>query len=185
MTTTTSHAPVSRLGLNRFGLWLFILSETGLFLALLATRFALVGTDVPAEADQLVALLITSILLLSSGSAYLAEVASSSGDDRMFRRAMLATMILGLIFMVGVGFEWSEAFHAFPPGTPYGSVFFVMTGTHAFHVLTGMMFLWIVYRRARNEPGTDDHWPVEAAVKYWHFVDVVWVFFYPALYLVS
>ena len=154
-----------------------------IFLALLTTRFVLTGTEVPPEADQLIALIITGVLLLSSGSAYVAEVAAGAGDEQLFRRAMLATMILGLVFMIGVGFEWREAFHAFPPGTLFGSVFFVMTGTHAFHVLTGVMFLGIVYRKSRGSV-SDNHWPVEASVKYWHFVDVVWVFFYPALYLI-
>lgn len=183
MTALAEREHRSRLTLNRFGFWLFILSETMIFLALLTTRFYLTGTDVPADADQLIALLITSVLLLSSGSAYLAEVAATSGDGTLFRRAMLATMLLGLAFMVGVGFEWREAFHAFPPGTLYGSVFFVMTGTHAFHVLTGLMFLGIVYRKSAGDLASN-YWPVEASVKYWHFVDVVWVFFYPALYLV-
>lgn len=184
MTVAPHPGTQARLELNRFGMWLFILSETMIFLALLATRFTLVGTDVPAEADQAVALAITSILLLSSGSAYMAEVAARAGDEVLFRRAMLATMLLGLVFMVGVGFEWREAFHAFPPDTPFGSVFFVMTGIHAFHVLTGMLFLFIVYRWARGNLDST-RWPVEASVKYWHFVDVVWVFFYPALYLIS
>jgi cytochrome c oxidase subunit 3 len=184
MTVEVHMEPKARLELNRFGLWLFILSETMIFLALLTARFFLTGTEVPPEADQVIALIITSILLLSSGSAYVAEVAAINGDEALFRRAMLATMILGLVFLVGVGFEWREAFHAFPPGTVYGSAFFVMTGTHAFHVVTGVLFLWIVFTRSKGNLDAN-HWPVEASVKYWHFVDVVWVFFYPALYLIS
>lgn len=182
--TTSDHVVVSKLTLDRFGLWLFILSETGLFVALLAARFYLTGFEVPEEANQVVALTITSILLASSGTAYLAEVASRFGDSALFRKAMMATLLLGLVFLVGVGVEWSEAFHAFPPSTLYGSSFFLMTGMHAFHVLTGMIFLGIVYRMSRGAPASHK-WPVEASVKYWHFVDVVWVFFYPALYLIN
>ena len=77
----------------------------------------------------------------------------------------------------------SEAFHAFPPHTAFGTVFFTMTGMHAFHVITGLAVLAIALRAGRaSHDGAA--WPVEAAVKYWHFVDVVWVFFYPALYLI-
>jgi cytochrome c oxidase subunit 3 len=175
---------VEKLSLDRFGFWLFILSESMIFLALLASRFYLTGFDVPEEANQVVALIITGILLVSSGTAYLAEVASRFGDRRLFQRAMMATLGLGALFLVGVVFEWREAFHAFPPSTLFGSSFFLMTGMHAFHVLTGMIFLGIVYRMSSQAPASHK-WPVEASVKYWHFVDVVWVFFYPALYLVN
>jgi cytochrome c oxidase subunit 3 len=97
---------------------------------------------------------------------------------------MFATIGLGLAFLVGVGFEWREAFRAFPPHTAYGTVFFTMTGMHAFHVVTGLVVLGIVRRMGTSQrpPGP---WPIEAAVKYWHFVDIVWVFFYPALYLIN
>lgn len=182
--TTSEHTVVSKLTLDRFGLWLFILSESGIFVALLASRLYLTGFEVPDEANQVVALLITSILLVSSGTAYLAEVASRHGDEKLFRRAMTLTIALGFVFLIGVGVEWSEAFHAFPPSTLFGSSFFLMTGMHAFHVLTGMIFLGIVYRMSREAPASHK-WPVEASVKYWHFVDVVWVFFYPALYLIN
>jgi cytochrome c oxidase subunit 3 len=61
-----------------------------------------------------------------------------------------------------------------------------MTGFHAFHVLTGVLLLFIVYRNARKGLyNAERHWPVEAAAVYWHFVDVVWMFFYPALYLIG
>jgi cytochrome c oxidase subunit 3 len=61
-----------------------------------------------------------------------------------------------------------------------------MTGLHAFHVISGLVNIAIVYGRVRrNDPTTSDAWPVEASVKYWHFVDVVWIFFYPALYLIG
>ena len=175
-----------RLSLNRLGLWLFILSESMIFLALLTARVFLEGTDVPEEADQTIALVITSVLLLSSGSAYGAEAAAVAGRWRVFSTAMGATLLLGLIFLVGVGFEWAEALHAFPPSSAFGTVFFTMTGMHAFHVVTGLVFLLIIFFQARRGAYDDGNvWPVEAGVKYWHFVDVVWVFFYPALYLVS
>jgi cytochrome c oxidase subunit 3 len=60
----------------------------------------------------------------------------------------------------------------------------MMTGMHAFHVLTGVIFLFVILNNGRRgHYSHEKHWPVEAAAIYWHFVDVVWVFFYPALYL--
>lgn len=180
------HGIHDRLHLARVGLWLFILSESMIFVGLLAVRFYLQGFHVPDEADQAIGLGITAVLLVSSLTAYRAEAAVAAGDQRTFLRNLWATIGLGALFLVGVGFEWREALHAFPPSTGFGTVFFAMTGMHAFHVVTGLAFLAIVWVKARREAfGPHGYWPAEAAVKYWHFVDVVWVFFYPALYLVS
>ena len=179
-----AHAPaVSRLRINRVGLWLFILSESMLFVGILATRFTLLGTDVHEDISQAVGLAITSILLASSYTAFRAEHAARHGDRAGVLRYTALTLLLGLVFVGGVAVEWVEAFHDFPPGTLFGTVFFTMTGIHAFHVITGLIFLAIVYGNARSGRYDTDSWPVEACVKYWHFVDVVWVFFYPALYL--
>jgi cytochrome c oxidase subunit 3 len=57
---------------------------------------------------------------------------------------------------------------------------------HAFHVLTGLIFLGFVYRNSKKELySREKHWQVEAAAIYWHFIDVVWIFYYPALYLIG
>ena len=94
--------------------------------------------------------------------------------------------MLGVLFLAGVGYEWAEAFKHFPPGTGFGTLFFTMTGVHAFHVLTGLIALAAVFWVGRRGQFTSGNsWPVEGAVKYWHFVDVAWVFIYPALYLVN
>src|SRR5687768_6496267 len=100
-----SHA-VDRLTLHRLGLWLFILSESCLFIAFIASRYYLQGLHRPAELNQLLGLGISGVLLLSSLSAYRAEVASEHGDIKTFGRNMLATLALGGIFVLGVGFEW-------------------------------------------------------------------------------
>lgn len=184
MVTITETEHRQQAHINQIGLWLFIGSEAMIFIALLAARFYLQGTHVPDEADQAIAVTITSVLLLSSITAYTAEHAYAQGNARLFVRTTWATIILGLVFLVGVGFEWREAFEAFPPSTGFGTVFFAMTGMHAFHVVTGLVFLGIVLTRGKADPNGDS-WPIEAGVKYWHFVDVVWVFFYPALYLIS
>jgi cytochrome c oxidase subunit 3 len=176
----------NRLAINRIGLWLFILSESFLFIALIGSRFYLQGVQRPDELNQPLGLVISVILLLSSLTAYRGETAAIYGDRKRFRRNILFTIGLGGLFLVGVGIEWSEAFHFFPPSTGFGTVFFTLTGFHAFHVLTGLLALLILLLPGQGERLTrGNYWGVEAMVKYWHFVDVAWVFIYPTLYLVS
>lgn len=187
MTTSTLHSTrFSHLYIKRLGLWLFILSESTIFAALLFTRFYLLGIESSEEMNQTIGLVVTSILLISSLTAYRAESHIAHGERKAFLSNVLATLLLGIVFLVGVGIEWSQAFVHFPPGTLFGTVFFTMTGMHAFHVLTGLILLGLLYLRgSQGAFSADDHWGAEAVVKYWHFVDVVWVFFYPALYLLS
>lgn len=175
-----------RLATNRLGLWLFIISDTFMFAGLYVSRFYLLGTTQRPEVNQVLGLVVTSMLLVSSFFMNRAETAVAHGDQKTFLRGTMATLILGILFLVGVvGFEWQLA--------PYGpdhdvvwSLFYGMTGFHAFHVLTGVIFLIVVYRNGRKGLYTAErHWGVEAAAVYWHFVDVVWIFFYPALYLIG
>lgn len=185
-TATAAHATASRLHIHRLGLWLFIISECFLFGAILTARYYLLGVYRPLELNQPLGLVITAVLLLSSLAAYRAETAVAAGDQRRFLRNILFTLALGGLFLVGVGIEWSEAFEFFPPPTVFGTLFFSMTGLHAFHVISGLLLLAFVYFHGRRgKYGPKDYWPAEGAVKYWHFVDVAWVLIYPTLYLVS
>lgn len=174
-----------RSGNNRLGLWLFIVSDSFVFGGLLVARFFLLGGERP-ELNQFLGLVVTSILLLSSFFMNRAETAMAQGDERTFTRGILATIVLGTIFLIGVvGVEWQVAPFGPADGT-VGGVFYMMTGMHALHVLSGVIFLLIVYRNARKGLYTPErHFAVEAAAVYWHFVDVVWIFFYPALYLIG
>ncbi|GBD11946.1 Cytochrome c oxidase subunit 3 [bacterium HR23] len=176
----------SRVTVNRVGLWLFLLSESFLFTALLSSRYYLLRTHRPEEVNQPLGLAITVVLLLSSLTAYRAEACAIHRDLKGLLSNLTATIALGLLFLVGVALEWREAFHFFPPHTAYGTIFFTTTGIHAFHVLTGIIALAFVRFLAREGRFTQgNYWGVEGVVKYWHFVDVAWVFIYPTLYLVS
>lgn len=173
-----------RASINQLGLWLFFLSESLLFSALATGRFYIDGLNRPEELSQPLGLGITSILLLSSFTAYRAETAIAQGDRSASSRFLLATIALGIVFVAGVGMEWTIA--EFDPSDPFGTAFFTMTGIHASHVISGIVMLALVYfLSARGHFSAEKHWGVEATVKYWHFVDVVWVFFYPILYLIS
>lgn len=188
MTTDTASLADYRFreGNNRLGLWLFIISDTFVFAGLFVARFYLLGLESHPEVNQLLGLLITVVLLISSYFMFRAETLMRYGDVKGFLRNSLVTMVLGTIFLLGVVIvEWQIA-----PGGPADgavwSLFYAMTGFHAFHVFTGLLLLFLVYRRARKGLySAERHWAVEAAAIYWHFIDVVWMFFYPALYLIG
>lgn len=187
MTADTAHLAdyKFKLGNNRLGLWLFILSDSFLFGGLLVTRFYLLGGHRP-ELDQTLGLIVTSVLLVSSFFMNRAETAIAHGDRRSFIVGAAMTLLLGVGFLVGViGFEWQLAPFG-PEDGAAGSVFYMMTGMHAFHVFTGVLFLIVILRNGlRGHYSAERHWAVEACANYWHFVDVVWIFFYPALYLIG
>jgi len=186
MASRTKAAEPNRLAINRLGLWLFFLSESFLFSALLVARYYLQGVSRPADLNQTLGFVISFILILSSLTAYRAETAVAHGAEEMFRRNILYTIVLGALFIAGVGIEWSEGFRHFPPQRGFGTIFFTLTGFHAFHVFTGILALIVLIlpgQRGRFTP--ENHWGAEAIIKYWHFVDVVWVFIFPTLYLVS
>lgn len=181
--------PAQRLSMNRLGLWLFLISETFLFAGILVARIVLLrdasGSFTRPELDQGIGLVITFILLLSSFAVYTGETAISRGEIGRFKLGIGAAIVMGLIFTLGVGYEWSIA-HFKPSDGVEGGMFFFMTGMHALHVLTGLIFLMIVYWNGqRGNYSKASHWGVEASALYWHFVDVVWVFFYVALYLIG
>ena len=182
-----------QLKMNRLGLWLFVLSESFLFLALFAVRFYLwrdpdIGLIRP-DLEQGPALIFTAVLLISSFFMNRAEVAIANDKMGQFNISMLMTALFGLIFLFGVVLvEWGLGGnpHIFPGDGAFGGVFFAMTGMHALHVVMGVTLVLIVWNNGRKGFYTaEDHWGVEACAIFWHYVDLVWVFFYPALYLIG
>lgn len=178
------HDPLAgprRLQANRVGLWLFVFSESIIFGLLLSARFYLEGTH-REHLDQQLGLLVTVVLLASSVTAYIAETAIEHGNNRLGHWMLLATIVQGLVFAGGVITEWNIA--EFGRGESFGSVYFTMTGIHASHVLSGIVMLALAWWFAfRGKYSRQSHWGASGVVMYWHFVDVVWVFYYPALYL--
>lgn len=175
-------------GTNRLGLWLFLLSDGFVFAGLAVARFNLLGLTRP-HLNQGLGLVVTIVLLVSSFFMNRAEISMEHGDRRGFLIGISLTLILGIAFLLGVvGVEWPSAVRegVTPSSSAAGAIFFMMTGMHAFHVLTGVILLSVVMRNgARGVYSGEKHWAVEASAVYWHFVDVVWIFFYPALYLVG
>lgn len=183
-----THSYAYKTGTNRLGLWLFLLSDAFVFAGLMATRINLLGLTRP-PLNQLLGVAVTIVLLVSSFFMNRGETAMSYGDKKGFIIYTLITFVLGLGFLFGVVFvEWpSAAAEGLTPSSGVaGAVFYMMTGMHAFHVFTGLIFLLVVMNNARkNIYSAEKHWGVEAATVYWHFIDLVWIFFYPALYLIG
>jgi cytochrome c oxidase subunit 3 len=189
-------------GTNRVGLWLFLVSDSFVFGGLAVMRFNLLGLTRP-DLNQNLGLFVTAVLLISSFFMNRGETQLHNGNRKGFLQNTMITFALGLAFLIGVVLiEWhtvariaEPVLHFFgePEGTEplkptsgvAGAAFFMMTGMHAFHVLTGLIFLVIVWVNGRRGLYDDKQYPVEAAAVYWHFVDVVWIFFYPALYLIG
>ena len=182
--TTTLAEYRRQLRNNRLGLWLFFVSDGFMFAGLLAARFYLWGNTRP-DLDQTLGLIVTAILLLSSFFMNRAETAIAHDDRDSFSRNMLITAALGLLFLVGVvGFEWQG--HIRPSDGAYGAILYGMTGLHSLHVLSGIIFILVIWNIGRNGGfSSERYWGVEACAIWWHFVDLVWVFFYPALYLIG
>lgn len=195
MSAAIAEAAQAQVRRNRLGMWLFFLSETFLFGGLLVARFFLWGGTRP-ELPQIVPLIITGVLLLSSFFMNRAEMAIANDDRKNFMRGLLITAFLGLVFFLGVlFFEWGFSFeegrlvlgnHIHPTDGVYGAVLYGMTGMHALHVLSGIILIMLIWNLGRKgQFSANDHWGVEATAIYWHYVDLVWVFFYPAIYLIG
>jgi cytochrome c oxidase subunit 3 len=183
-----THSYAYKTGTNRLGLWLFLLSDAFVFAGLMTARINLLGLTRP-HLNQILGLAVTAVLLISSFFMNRGETAMAHGDKKGFIANALVTFVLGLGFLLGVvAVEWptaaAEGLTA-SSGTA-GAIFYMMTGMHAFHVFTGLIFLLVIINNARKDVySADQHWGVEAAAVYWHFVDLVWIFFYPALYLIG
>jgi cytochrome c oxidase subunit 3 len=174
-------------GTNRLGLWLFLVSDSFVFAGLMAMRINLLGLARP-ELNQFLGLGVTSVLLISSFFMNRGETLMHNGDRQGFLMNTALTFLLGLGFLLGVILvEWRLAIEEGMTASsgPAGAAFFMMTGMHAFHVFTGLILLAIIWFNGRRGLYDSKNYPVEATAVYWHFVDVVWIFFYPALYLIG
>jgi cytochrome c oxidase subunit 3 len=192
------HTPVVRLGL-RYGMMLFITSEVMFFVGFFWAYFHfqlypdhVLGTDTPAWPPVGVhtfnpfalPLLNTLILLLSGTTITWAHHALIEGDRKHLIMGLGFTILLGMSFTTFQAVEYSDAPFKFYGGGIYPSVFFLATGFHGFHVLVGTAFLIVCWFRARRGDFTPQrHFGFEAAAWYWHFVDVVWLFLFVAIYL--
>jgi heme/copper-type cytochrome/quinol oxidase subunit 3 len=174
----------------KFAMWLFLASEIMFFAGLIVTYISIRFTTAtwPVVSDILNVPLVaanTFILIVSSVAMVLAFEAVEHGNQR-FSYYLLATAVLGLIFLGIQAFEWNELIHeGIRPSTDlFGATFYTLTGFHGLHVAGGV--IWILFTTVKAFRGgyAENHIGVELAGLYWHFVDVVWIFLFTILYLI-
>jgi heme/copper-type cytochrome/quinol oxidase subunit 3 len=178
---------------GKLGIWLFLASEVMLFGALFATYLMLrVGNpDWPVGTTYLNpmwATINTAILITSSVTMVMAWVQLTKRNFSKFRLYMFFTVALGVCFMIVKGIEYSEKFHHgyLPSTNVFLAIYFTLTGLHGLHVLGGMAvnaYLAIFGKKMFEE---NPQWltnRVENSGLFWHFVDLVWIFLFPILYL--
>ncbi len=188
----------SPFGINskKLGMWLFIVSDTLTFSALLVSyayvRLATPDWPRPFEIWPAIAKssFMTFVLLSSSLTMVLAVAAAHRHDVKKAVRYLIFTMICGAAFVLIHATEWITLFHegvtpwSNPWGVPlFGGTFFGLTGLHMVHVTIGVAYLAIICAGYSKGKWTADH--VEVSGLYWHFVDLVWMFIFPLVYLLS
>lgn len=162
--------------------------ETGLTTTLFGQEGALArATLVPEGMEVLdpfsLPLLNTLILLCSGTTVTWAHHALIHGDRDGLKKGLWATILLGMLFTSIQAYEYAVAPFGFG-GNTYSSGFYMATGFHGFHVLVGTIFLIVCLLRAYKGHFTPrQHFGFEAAAWYWHFVDVVWLFLFIAVYI--
>ena len=184
---------------HRYGMILFIASEVMFFAGWFWAFFdfslfpselsEIVGGQFPPKAIEAVMdpfdlpLLNTLILLCSGTTVTWAHHALIHNDREGLKKGLWATILLGLLFTSIQAYEYAHAPFGFG-GNTYSSAFYMATGFHGFHVIVGTIMLIVCLKRAYNGDFTPkQHFGFEAAAWYWHFVDVVWLFLFIAVYI--
>ena len=190
---TVAERPDTGLYNAKLGVWLFLASEVMLFGALFSTLIILrTGADYwPHGADKLnvpLATLNTFVLIASSVTVVMAWASLRLKEFGKAKRYLWATFGCGLIFMVIKAIEYGSKFsHGIWPATDnFYSTYFLLTGLHGLHVVGGMVvfayFLGPGAKMWQTEPERYTN-RIETCGLYWHFVDLVWIFLFPTLYL--
>lgn len=190
----------------KLGMWIFLATEVlffgGLFLGYAIYRFTygMAFMQASRRLDVVLGGTNTAVLLISSLVMALAVRAAQLDRTRLLVRLLIGTAFLGCIFMSIKAVEYHKDFveHLVPgahfqwPGAdPQNAelffwIYFAMTGLHAIHVTVGIAVLFVLALLAsRGKFAKGNYNPVEIAGLYWHFVDIVWVFLFPLLYLVG
>ena len=191
---------------STLGMWIFLATEVmffgGLLMAYLLYRvwYPHAWSEGSLELDILLGGINTVVLIGSSLTMALAVRAAQTDQRRATIVFLILTMALGLTFLVIKFFEYKEKFERFHvpganfrfegPESPHVQIFFslyfALTGLHALHMIIGFGILSVILWMAwRNKFSPQWYTPVELSGLYWHFVDIVWIFLFPLLYLVD
>ena len=188
------------------GMWVFLVTEVlffgGLFLvySVYRTWYPQAFAAASHELDIMLGTINTAALITSSLTMALAVHAAQLGQRRVLMLFLVATIALGSLFL---GIKAVEYYHKFTehhvPGPAFQfereyirqaqlffSLYFVMTGLHALHMIIGIgIMLWMLYWSWRGTITAEYYSPIEISGLYWHFVDIVWIFLFPLLYLLG
>ena len=188
------------------GMWIFLATEVmffgGMFLGYSVYRgwYTAAYGEASRHLDIVLGAINTGVLLCSSLTMALAVHAAQLGGRRVVTLFLIATIVLGSVFLGIKGFEYYHKYeeHLIPgpdfrfegPNAGHAQIFFsfyfVMTGMHALHMIVGIGIMLVMIRLTRRGRFSPEYYfPVEMTGLYWHFVDIVWVFLFPLLYLVD
>jgi cytochrome c oxidase subunit 3 len=191
---------------STLGMWLFLVTEVmffgGMFLAYIIYRVLypeawVLGSN---HLDVVMGALNTAVLICSSLTMALAVRAAQTSNRGAQIVNLVLTIFFGSIFLVVKYFEYAEKFeHHLVPGRHFDmtlpqaaqqqlffSIYFMMTGIHAIHMVVGIGLMLVILAMAwRGRFSADYYTPVEMSGLYWHFVDIVWIFLFPLLYLLG
>jgi len=192
---------------STLGMWIFLVTEImffgGLFLAYSIYRreFADAFAVASNTLDVVIGAVNTAVLLCSSYTMVLAVRAAQMGNRKALIIFLILTMVFGGAFLGVKAYEWNQKFeeHHVPgptfhlegtqaqgPAQLFFSLYFTMTGLHALHMVVGMGIMLTLLLQAYAGKYTPDYYtPVDVGGLYWHFVDVVWIFLFPLLYLIG
>jgi cytochrome c oxidase subunit III len=177
-------------GKSMFGLTIFLLSESTIFVSFFVTYIVLRSFTIDwippgVTAPHLSAAIViqTIVLLASSFVIYFAEQALDKGKIARFRLLWLLTSAMGSFFLLGTLKEWADNDFGLTTGL-MGSTYYILTGFHGLHVTAGILLQVLIFTRSfkfkKDRPG---HFGVSAVSLFWHFVDVIWIIVFSLLYL--
>lgn len=191
---------------DSLGMWIFLATEIlffgGMFLGYSVYRavYSPAFSEASRRLDVLLGGINTAVLLCSSLTMALAVRAAQLGGRRTVIALLIATIVLGSVFLGIKAFEYYQKYEEhFIPGPHFEfagangrhaqiffSFYFVMTGMHALHMVVGIgIMLTMIWLTKRRRFSPEYYFPIEMTGLYWHFVDIVWVFLFPLLYLVD
>jgi cytochrome c oxidase subunit 3 len=192
------------------GMWVFLTTEVlffgGLFMTYTLNRSYY--PDVFAEASRTIDLKLgainTAVLIASSFTMAMAVWSSQTGRKKLITLFLIATLVLGSVFLGIKAIEYHQKFvehhvpgpdFVFEPGASvatnahaqlFFSLYFGMTGLHALHMIVGAgLLIWLIKESLRGKFTPEYNVPVENVGLYWHFVDIVWIYLFPLLYLID
>lgn len=189
---------------SKLGMWFFIFTELllfgGLFLvySVLRARYYSNFHEGSLELNVTIGTINTIALLFSSMTIAMALTAMQKNNKKLASGFIAITLLMAAVFLFNKYIEWStKVEHGLYPGSDlmsllergslmYFSLYFFMTGLHALHIIVGMVLLTIAFFKVRNESiHSKKYHNLENAALYWHLVDLIWIFLFPLLYLIT